>query len=57
MMTDDWADSIGVATPIFDRAVELYEHCDKMGLTNDNDVRVMIDVLNDIPRENIEKRN
>src|SRR6478672_4394723 len=28
-MIDNWADSIGVATPIFDRAVELYEHCDK----------------------------
>jgi 3-hydroxyisobutyrate dehydrogenase len=50
-MIDNWADSIGVATPIFDRAVELYEHCDKMGLADDNDVSVMIDVLNDIPRE------
>ena len=50
-MIDDWADSIGVATPIFDRAVELYEHCDKMGLADDNDVAAMIDVLNDIPRE------
>jgi len=50
-MIDDWADSIGVATPIFDRVVDLYKHCDKMGLAKDNDVAVMIDVLNDIPRE------
>jgi 3-hydroxyisobutyrate dehydrogenase len=50
-MIDNWADSIGVATPLFDRAVELYEHCGKMGLAEDNDVAVMIDVLNDIPRE------
>src|ERR1051325_10115031 len=34
-MIDNWADSIGVATPLFDRAVELYEHCDKMGLADD----------------------
>jgi 3-hydroxyisobutyrate dehydrogenase-like beta-hydroxyacid dehydrogenase len=50
-MIDNWADSIGVATPLFDRAVELYEHCDKMGLAEDNDVSVMIDVLKDIKRE------
>jgi hypothetical protein len=50
-MIDNWADSIGVATPLFDRAVELYEHCDKMGLADNNDVSVMIDVLNDIKRE------
>ena len=25
-MIDNWADSIGVATPLFDRAVELYQH-------------------------------
>jgi 3-hydroxyisobutyrate dehydrogenase len=56
-MIDNWADSIGVATPIFDRAVELYEHCDKMGLADDNDVSVMIDVLNDIPREKHGKKD
>jgi 3-hydroxyisobutyrate dehydrogenase len=56
-MIDNWADSIGVATPIFDRAVELYERCDKMGLADDNDVSVMIDVLNDIPREKHSKRS
>jgi 3-hydroxyisobutyrate dehydrogenase len=50
-MIDDWADSIGVATPLFDRAVELYRHCADMGLDKDNDVAVMIDVLNDIPRK------
>jgi 3-hydroxyisobutyrate dehydrogenase-like beta-hydroxyacid dehydrogenase len=56
-MIDNWADSIGVATPIFDRAVELYEHCDKMGLADDNDVSVMVDVLNDIKREKHGKRS
>ena len=40
-----------MAKALFDRAVELYQHCDKMGLADDNDVSVMIDVLNDIPRE------
>ena len=50
-MIDNWADSIGVATPLFDRAVELYQHCAQMGLAEGNDVAVMIDVLNDIPRE------
>ena len=24
-MIDDWADSTGIATPLFDRAVELYQ--------------------------------
>jgi len=50
-MIDNWADSIGVATPLFDRAVELYQHCAQMGLAEGNDVAVMIDVLNDIPRK------
>lgn len=50
-MIDNWADSVGVATPLFDRAVELYRRCADMGLDKDNDVAVMIDVLNDIPRK------
>jgi 3-hydroxyisobutyrate dehydrogenase len=31
-MIDDWADSIGVATPLLDRAVELYRAVRDMGL-------------------------
>jgi 3-hydroxyisobutyrate dehydrogenase-like beta-hydroxyacid dehydrogenase len=50
-MIDSWADSIGVATPLFDRAVELYQRCTDMGLAEDNDVAVMIDVLSAMKRE------
>src|SRR6187549_3420209 len=50
-MIDDWADSTGTATPLFDRAVELYRRCADMGLAEDNDVAVMIDVLNAVPRQ------
>jgi 3-hydroxyisobutyrate dehydrogenase-like beta-hydroxyacid dehydrogenase len=50
-MIDDWADSTGTATPLFDRAVELYQRCADMGLAEDNDVAVMIDVLNAVPRQ------
>ena len=50
-MIDDFADSTNTATPLFDRAVELYQRCDDMGLAEDNDVAVMIDVLNAMPRK------
>jgi 3-hydroxyisobutyrate dehydrogenase len=50
-MIDDWADSTDTATPLFDRAVELYQRCADMGLSEDNDVAVMIDVLNAMPRQ------
>jgi 3-hydroxyisobutyrate dehydrogenase-like beta-hydroxyacid dehydrogenase len=50
-MIDDFADSTHTATPLFDRAVELYQRCAEMGLAEDNDVSVMIDVLNAMPRE------
>jgi 3-hydroxyisobutyrate dehydrogenase len=56
-MIDDWADSTGTATPLFDRAVELYQRCADMGLAEDNDVAVMIDVLNAVPRQRHGKRN
>jgi 3-hydroxyisobutyrate dehydrogenase-like beta-hydroxyacid dehydrogenase len=45
------ADSTGSATPLFDRAVELYQRCADMGLAEDNDVAVMIDVVNAMPRD------
>jgi 3-hydroxyisobutyrate dehydrogenase len=50
-MIDDFANSTNTATPLFDRAVELYQRCADMGLAEDNDVAVMIDVLNAMPRE------
>ena len=50
-MIDDFADSTNTATPLFDRAVELYQRCADMGLAEDNDVAVMVDVLNAMPRE------
>src|SRR5438132_7813365 len=56
-MIDDFADSTNTATPLFDRAVELYQRCADMGLAEDNDVAVMIDVLNAVPRQRHGKRN
>ncbi len=50
-MIDDFADSTNTATPLFDRAVEVYQRCADMGLAEDNDVAVMIDVLNAMPRK------
>lgn len=45
----DFADRIGVATPLLDRAVELYRQCIDMGLgTQDN--AVMVDVIGSMPR-------
>src|SRR4029453_10405832 len=56
-MIDDCADSTDTATPLFDRAVELYQRCADMGLSEDNDVAVMIDVLNAMPRQKHGKRD
>ena len=43
------ADRTGVATPMLDRAIELYEKCTEMGL-GELDHAVMIDVIASIPR-------
>ena len=43
------ADRTGVATPMLDRAIELYDRCTKMGL-GELDHAVMIDVIASIPR-------
>jgi 3-hydroxyisobutyrate dehydrogenase-like beta-hydroxyacid dehydrogenase len=43
------ADRAGVATPMLDRAIELYDRCTKMGL-GELDHAVMIDVIASIPR-------
>jgi 3-hydroxyisobutyrate dehydrogenase-like beta-hydroxyacid dehydrogenase len=48
-MIGDFADSIGVATPMLDRAVELYDKFVDMGL-GENDVAAMVDVIGALPR-------
>jgi 3-hydroxyisobutyrate dehydrogenase-like beta-hydroxyacid dehydrogenase len=48
-MIGDWAQSIGVATPMLDRAGELYKRFIEMGL-EDHDVAAMIDVISSMPR-------
>src|SRR6185437_15737257 len=45
----DMADRAGVATPLLDRAVELYERCIAMGLS-EHDNAVMVDVIGAMPR-------
>jgi 3-hydroxyisobutyrate dehydrogenase len=46
----DFADSIGVATPMLDRAVELYDKLVAMG-HGEKDVAVMVDVISAQPRK------
>jgi 3-hydroxyisobutyrate dehydrogenase-like beta-hydroxyacid dehydrogenase len=48
-MIADFADSVGVATPLLDCVVPLYERAMQMGL-DDKDVAVMIDVIDALPR-------
>lgn len=48
-MIDDLAKSLGVATPLLDAVVPLYQRFIDMGLAN-NDVAAMIDVLGSLPR-------
>jgi 3-hydroxyisobutyrate dehydrogenase-like beta-hydroxyacid dehydrogenase len=43
-MIDEFADSVGVATPMLDRAVELYDKFMAMGL-GEKDVAAMVDVI------------
>ena len=50
-MIEQWADETGTATPLLNRAVELYQKCLDMGLGETHDVAVMIDVINALPRE------
>jgi 3-hydroxyisobutyrate dehydrogenase-like beta-hydroxyacid dehydrogenase len=48
-MIGEFADSVGVATPLLDRAVELYAKFVEMGLS-ENDVAAMVDVIAALPR-------
>jgi 3-hydroxyisobutyrate dehydrogenase len=45
----DFADRVGVATPMLDRAAELYYRCIDMGLGS-HDNAVMVDVIGGLPR-------
>jgi 3-hydroxyisobutyrate dehydrogenase len=49
-MIDDFAKSVGVATPLLDCVVPLYQRFVDMGLTS-NDVAAMVDVIGALPRE------
>src|SRR3954471_5853642 len=48
-MIGEFADSVGVATPMLDRAAELYDKLMQMGLS-EHDVAVMVDVVAALPR-------
>jgi 3-hydroxyisobutyrate dehydrogenase-like beta-hydroxyacid dehydrogenase len=50
-MIEEWADETGTATPLLNRAIELYQKCCDMGFGETHDVAVMIDVINSLPRE------
>ena len=49
-MIGEFADSVGVATPLLDAVVPLYQRFMDMGF-GDNDVAAMIDVLGSLPRD------
>ena len=48
-MLKDFADHVGVATPLLDCVVPLYQRFMDMGL-GDNDVAAMVDVIGSLPR-------
>jgi len=50
-MIGDWADSTGTATPLLDRATEVYKKCVEMGWGDNQDVAIMVDVINAMPRK------
>jgi 3-hydroxyisobutyrate dehydrogenase len=50
-MINDWADRTGTATPLLDRAIEVYQRCIDMGLGETKDVAVLVDVINAMPRK------
>jgi 3-hydroxyisobutyrate dehydrogenase-like beta-hydroxyacid dehydrogenase len=50
-MIGDFAATVGVATPMLDRAVELYDRLMKMGL-GEQDVAAMVDVIASLPLSN-----
>jgi 3-hydroxyisobutyrate dehydrogenase len=46
-----WADSTNTATPMLNRAIEVYKKCVEMGLGDSHDVAVLVDVVKSMPRE------
>jgi 3-hydroxyisobutyrate dehydrogenase len=50
-MIGDWADATGTATPMLDRATEVYQKCVEMGLGDSHDVAVLVDVIRAMPRK------
>ncbi len=44
------ADSSGSATPLFDRATEVFQRCGELGLAEENDCAIMVEVINSIQR-------
>jgi 3-hydroxyisobutyrate dehydrogenase-like beta-hydroxyacid dehydrogenase len=53
-MIGDFADSVGVATPMLECAVELYDKFTAMGL-GENDVAAMVDVIAALPRRKVKE--
>jgi 3-hydroxyisobutyrate dehydrogenase len=53
-MIRDFADEVGVATPMLERATELYDRFTAMGLA-DKDVAAMVDVISAMPRAKVPK--
>jgi 3-hydroxyisobutyrate dehydrogenase len=51
----EFADSVGVATPLLDRAVELYGRFMKMGF-GEKDVAAMVDVIGAMPRDRAKRK-
>jgi 3-hydroxyisobutyrate dehydrogenase-like beta-hydroxyacid dehydrogenase len=49
-MIGDFADDVGVATPLLDRATELYEKFLEMGFA-EKDGAAMVDVISALPRK------
>ena len=52
----DLADRVGAATPLLDRAVELYQRCIDMGL-GEHDNAIMVDVIGGLPRAKRRKKS
>ncbi len=44
------AGTSGSATPLFDRAMEVYQRCSDLGLAEENDCAVMVDVIGSMQR-------
>lgn len=50
-LIEDWADRTGTATPMLDRAIELYQRGIEMGVGESHDIAIMVDVINSLPRK------